>query len=188
MLYTDQALGVRRADGVLIIDAIETGARAAHLAPDANAGDGWAAVTEWARSVVARISAEQPTRHISVFVPDDDGAGLRLAAQAWGAGEDTGEVIPGGWRVPLDGSVCGRVYRTGQAALRADVAMDPDYLPFPGSQTRSALTIPVGPPESVVAVVSVEAPWVSAFSIRDFDRITDHAASALATFPGRSEG
>jgi len=90
--------------------------------------------------------------------------------------------------VPFDGSVCGRVYRTGLAALSADVTMDPDYRSFPGSRTRSSLTIPVGPPDDVKAVVNLEAPWISAFSIRDYERLTQHASNALPSFPGGSRG
>jgi putative methionine-R-sulfoxide reductase with GAF domain len=85
--------------------------------------------------------------------------------------------------VPLDGSICGRVYRTGLAALCADVAMDDDYRAFPGGRTRSSLTVPVGPPSRVVAVVNLEAPWVGAFSIRDYERMTERAAIAFVTFP-----
>jgi len=121
-----------------------------------------------------------------VFVPDEDESGLRLAAQVWGADEDTGAVVAGEWRIPLEGSVCGRVYRTGLAALCADVAMDPDYRGFPGGRTRSSLTVPIGPPDDVIAVINLEAPWISAFSIRDYERITEHAAAAYATFPQRS--
>jgi hypothetical protein len=146
----------------------------------------WAAVTEWAGNLAAVIGHEQPTQHVSIFVPDDDGAGLRLAAQVWGAGEDTGDVVVGQWVVPLHGSVCGRVYRDGLAALCADVAMDPDYRSFPGGRTRSFLAVPVGPPGGVVAVINLEAPWVAAFSIRDYERITERAAAAFASFPGRS--
>jgi hypothetical protein len=142
-------------------------------------------VTAWARDLAARIGDEQPTQHIAVFVPDDDGDGLRLAAQVWGAGEDTGVVVVGDWTVPLEGSVCGRVYRTGLAALCADVAMDPDYRAFPGGRTRSSLTVPVGPADGVVAVINLEAPWVAAFSIRDYERMTVRAATAFASFPGR---
>jgi hypothetical protein len=143
----------------------------------------WGAVSTWAGDLVAQVATEQPAQHISVFVSDDDGAGLRLAAQIWGAGEDTGEVVVGEWLVPLHGSVCGRVYRTGLAALCADVGMDPDYRGFPGGRTRSSLTVPVGPPDHVVAVINLEAPWVGAFSIRDYERMTDRAAEAFATFP-----
>ena len=89
------------------------------------------------------------------------------------------------WTVPLEGSVCGRVYRTGLAALCADVAMDPDHRSFPGSRTRSSLTVPIGPPDGVVGVINVEAPWVGAFSIQDYERVTDAAAAAFDTYPIR---
>ena len=148
-------------------------------------GDDWPTVSLWARDLAMRISEEQPTQHVAVFVPDDDGTDLRLAAQIWGAGEDTGEVVVGDWLVPLEGSVCGRVYRTGLAALCSDVAMDPDYRGFPGGRTRSSLTVPVGPPDDVVAVVNLEAPWVGAFSIRDYERMTRAAATAYGLFPVR---
>jgi putative methionine-R-sulfoxide reductase with GAF domain len=108
-----------------------------------------------------------------------------LAAQIWGAGNDTGEVVVGDWTVPLDGSVCGRVYGTGLAALSADVTLDPDYRSFPGGRTRSSLTVPIGPPDGVVAVLNLEAPWVGAFTIRDYERTTERATAAYAEFPGR---
>jgi hypothetical protein len=143
----------------------------------------WLTISAWARDLAGRIGHEQPTQHVAVFVPDADRRGLRLAAQIWGAGEDLGEVVVGDWIVPLEGSVCGRVYRTGLAALCADVGMDPDYRSFPGGRTRSSLTIPVGPPDGVVAVINFEAPWVAAFSIRDYERMTERAAEAYMSFP-----
>jgi hypothetical protein len=168
----------------MTIDAKERSQRPG--AASANPVGGWAEVSTWARELADRIASELQTQHIAVFVPDDDGAGLRLAAQVWGAGEDTGEVLVGEWIVPLQGSVTGRVYRTGLAALCADVAMDPDYRAFPGGRTRSSLTVPVGPPHDVIAVINMEAPWVGAFSIRDYERMTERAADAYATFPIRS--
>jgi hypothetical protein len=144
-----------------------------------------AATMAWARDVAARLADDQPTQHIAIFVPDERGDGLRLAAQVWGAGEDTGEVIVGDWIVPLEGSVCGRVYRTGLAALCADVTMDPDYRSFPGGRTRSSLTVPIGPPDGVVGVINLEAPWVSAFSIRDYERMTERAATAYDAYQVR---
>jgi hypothetical protein len=185
MLYTVPDLGVGWApDGESIIDAIE---RASRGSARPVAGD-WTAISDWARDLAARISTEQPTQHVSVFVPEPSGDGLRLAAQVWGAGEDNGTVAAGEWVIPLDGSVSGRVYRTGLAALCADVTLDPDYRAFPGSRTRSSLTIPVGPPNGVRAVINLEAPWTSAYSIRDYERMTEHAATAFETFPGRSDG
>ena len=173
--------------GGLTIDAIER-----HLRSDAGWADtrdwadtrAWTALSEWARDLVAVVSREQPTEHVAVFVPDEAAGGLRLAAQAWGAGEDTGVVRIRDWIVPFESSICGRVYRTGLAALCSDVAMDPDFRSFPGGRTRSSLTVPVGQPHGVVAVINVEAPWVGAFSIRDHDHVTAAASAAAGTFPG----
>ena len=116
-------------------------------------------------------------------MPDAVAGGLRLVAQIWGAGEDTGEVVVGEWIVPFAGSVCGRVYRTGAAALCADVALDPDYRGFPGGHSRSSLTVPVGKLGAVVAVVNIEAPWVGSFSVRDHDDLSATAAAAVESFP-----
>jgi putative methionine-R-sulfoxide reductase with GAF domain len=121
-----------------------------------------------------------------VYVPDHASEGLRLVAQFWGAGEDTGQVVVGEWTVPLVGSVCGRVYRTGTAALCTDVTLDPDYRDFPGGRSRSSMTVPVGQPGEVVAVINVEAPWIGAFSIRDYDQLTAVAEAWFGTFPGSS--
>jgi len=190
MLYTEADThpgcgGSARPIGETTIDATERdgSARARSTLTTTTTGIG-PDIAEWAEDLVARMTRHQPTQHVAVFVPDDNAAGLRLAAQAWGAGEDTGEVIVGQWIVPLEGSICGRVYRTGLAALCADVTVDPDYRAFPGGRTRSSLTVPVGPPGGVVAVVNLEAPWVGAFSIRDFERMTEAAAAAHPAFPG----
>ena len=61
--------------------------------------------TALGRGPCRRDRPRPAAQHVAVFVPDADGAGLRLAAQVWGAGEDTGAVVVGEWVVPLDGSV-----------------------------------------------------------------------------------
>lgn len=143
----------------------------------------WALLFAWAGSLADAVAADQRTQHVAVFIPDESAGGLRLAAQIWGAGEDTGEVVVGAWVVPFDGSVTGRVHRTGMASLSADVSLDPDYRPYPGGRTRSSLTVPVRGPRGVLAVINVEAPWPSAFTIGDYERMTAHAAAASATWP-----
>lgn len=162
------------------IDAME---RAPGTGAEPSTPHDWPALMSWAAELAAVIGREQPTEHVAVFIPDPAAGGLRLAAQVWGAGEDTGEVVVGAWIVPFEGSICGRVHATGLAALCADVAMDPDFRSWPGSRTRSSLTVPVGPPADVRAVINVEAPWVSAFSIRDYERLTARAAAAADTWP-----
>jgi GAF domain-containing protein len=129
------------------------------------------------------VALDQPAQHVAVFVDDPSVGALRLVGQVWGAGEDPGEVRVGEWLVPLEGSVCGRVFRTGEAALCADVSLDPDYLSFPGSETRSSLTVPIRAGNIVVGVVTVEAPWISAFSIADYERLTNVATAALRDDP-----
>jgi GAF domain-containing protein len=181
MLYIEASWGFQGPLGVRPIDVTERDPRLSTAA--ASQHGSWAALSAWAAELVARIADEQPAQHVSVFVPDANEPGLRLAAQVWGAGEDLGAVVPGDWLVPLHGSVCGRVFRTAAAALVADVAMDPDYRSFPGGRTRSSLTVPVVADGAVVAVINVEAPWVGAFSIRDYERLTEHAAHARAGFP-----
>ncbi len=144
----------------------------------------WFEVAAWASRLVDAVARDHPSQHVAVLVPDGSAGGLRLVAHAGGTHDDPGEVVVGEWVVPFEGSVCGRVYRTGAAALVADVALDPDERAFPG-RNRSSLTVPVGPADDVVAVVTVEAPWVGAFSIRDYDRLTERSADAFATVPRR---
>jgi hypothetical protein len=142
-------------------------------------------VGDWASRLVETVGRDHPSQHVTVFVPDDSIGGLRLAAQIPGTAEDVGEVVVGEWVVPVEGSVCGRVYRTGEAALVADVSLDPDYRAFPNGHSRSSMTVPVGPPEDIVAVINVEAPWIGAFSVRDYDRLSERSSAAFASFPRR---
>jgi putative methionine-R-sulfoxide reductase with GAF domain len=175
-----------RASGDTTIPAIERVLRPGDPVLDGHlpAARNWAAIGNWAATLVEEIARDQPAQHVSVFVADPAADGLRLVGQIWGAGEDTGEVVVGEWLVPFQGSVCGRVARTGAAALCADVTLDPDYRGFPGGRSRSSLTVPVGPAGAVVAVINIEAPWVGAFSIRDHDDVAAAAAAAFGSFPG----
>lgn len=186
MLYTDDSGDPGGTRETAIIDATARQERAA--GEPARPPTGWPAIEAWADALARRIAADQANEHVAVFVPDVPAGGLRLAAQVWGAGEDTGEVVVGEWIVPLEGSVTGRVQRTGSAALCQDVSLDPDYRGFPGGRTRSSLTVPVGSPGAVVAVIDVEAPWTSAFSVRDYERLTGQAAEALLEFPASVTG
>jgi GAF domain-containing protein len=144
----------------------------------------WDAIVAWAQALADRTAGDQPAHHVTVFVHDPAAGALRLAGQVWNAGEDAATVVVAEWLAPLEGSVCGRVFRTGAAALCADVGLDPDYRAFPGGRTRSSLTVPFGPEGTVVGVINAEAPWTSAFSIADYERLTELAAAAAATMPG----
>ena len=118
--------------GETTIDATERDRRAGAADPRQPRGLG-AATMAWAQDLADRIGDEQPTQHVAVFVPDErptacgspprSGAPARTPARsssATGSSRSTG-------------SVCGRVFRTGLAALCADVTMDPDYRPSPAA-------------------------------------------------------
>ena len=183
MLYTVLGRGVRQA-----LEATDISKTSAGVDPFAasvsTAPSPWQAMGAWAQTLADHVAGDQPAQHVTVFVHDAPVDALRLVGQVWGTGEDTGEVVPGLFIVPLDGTVSGRVFRTGDAALCADVSLDPDYRAFPGVRTRSSLTVPLVRDEAVVGVINVEAPWISAFSVADYERLTKLAASAVTTMPG----
>ncbi|HEY7130851.1 MAG TPA: GAF domain-containing protein [Candidatus Limnocylindrales bacterium] len=153
-------------------------------ADPAVSGPDWPSIRAWAEDLAGTVAIDQPSQHVAIFVHDAGADRLRLVAQVWGAGEDTGEVVVGKWTIPVHGSVTGRVYRTGSSALCADVSLDPEYRTFPGGRSRSSLTIPVEDDGVVLAVVNVEAPWIGAFSIRDHDALRAAATIAARSFPG----
>ena len=66
-----------------------------------------AAIDAWAAHLAEEVARDQPAQHVAVFVPDAVAGGLRLVAQVWGAGEDTGEVVVGEWIVPFAGRSAG---------------------------------------------------------------------------------
>jgi PAS domain S-box-containing protein len=82
---------------------------------------------------------------------------------------------------PLDQGVIGRVMRTGQPSLIADVSQDPDYtavLP----QTRSLLAVPLVGQGEVMGIIVLESPQTAAFGEDDRQSLmglAGHAAIAL---------
>jgi GAF domain-containing protein len=139
----------------------------------------------WAEELINALSADHLHQHCSVFVFDPGRDGLVLAAQLWGAGMDSGKVVPGAWVVPLEGSVCGRVFRTRLPALVVDTSLDPEYRDYPGGRMRSELAVPIVAGSTVVGVLNFESPWPATFGIDDLDRVSDWAARAGVEFADR---
>ena len=136
----------------------------------------------WADALVESLRTDYLFQHVAIFLAAD--AGLVLAAQRWGAGEDVGVVIPGEWQVPLVGSVVGRVFSTGSAALIGDIRLDRDYRGFPGASSRSELAVPIRSDEAVIGVVNLESPRVGSYGIRDLEVVVERLGIAVRTFPG----
>jgi GAF domain-containing protein len=138
----------------------------------------------WGRGVVDALSRELDFVHCAVFLYDPTVDALRVVAQRWGAADEGREGATGEWLVvPLVGSVCGWVYRSGVPALVADVREHDDYRRYPGSVTRSELAVPILVAGRPVGVLNVESPSVGQFGIRDvheLEAFAARAASALA--------
>jgi putative methionine-R-sulfoxide reductase with GAF domain len=139
-------------------------------------------IVSWADRLIDALLADHLHQHCSIFLFDPERDGLVLTAQVWGAGMDDGKVIPGMWLVPMHGSVCGRVYRTGQPALVVDTSLDPDYRDYPGGRMRSELAVPIQAGSRIVGVLNLESPWPATFGIDDLDRVSERAALAGAEF------
>lgn len=142
-----------------------------------------AGITAWAENLTAAIAADHQFQQVAVLIHDADAKGLRLVTQRWAESADLGLLVAGEWLVPLVGSICGRVYRTGIPALASDVALDPDYLSFSGGRTKSELAVPIVIEGATVGVVNLEAPFVSAFGIADLEVVRSRIREAAAEFP-----
>ena len=143
-----------------------------------------AAIVDWAQALTDALARHDDFQQIAVLIHDPAANGLRLESQRWGAGHDLGLLVPGEWLVPLEGSICGRVFRTGTAALCPDVRLDPDYLSFSGGTTKSELAVPIAVGGRTIGVVNIEAPWASAFGIAELETVRRLIDEAVETFPG----
>lgn len=139
-------------------------------------------VVAWAGAIVEALRGEDGFHSASVLIHDPAAAGLRLAAQWRGSDEGAGVARPS-WVVPLFGSVCGWVFRTGKPALVSDVTSHPDYLAYPGSATRSELAVPILVAGRPIGVINVESPRVGEFGIVDLERLERRAAAAAESIP-----
>ena len=139
-------------------------------------------VLAWAEAIVEALRREDRFPSASVLVHDPAVAALRLAAQRRDANEG-GAKAGAAWVVPLDGSVCGWVFRMGRPALVGDVNSHTDYFAYPGSATRSELAAPILVEGRAVGVINVESPRVGEFGIEDLERLERRAATAAASLP-----
>jgi GAF domain-containing protein/CheY-like chemotaxis protein/anti-sigma regulatory factor (Ser/Thr protein kinase) len=111
--------------------------------------------------------------HLAFVVPDEQGDGLLLHPSRIG--------YPSGARLPLDGSVSGRVYQSGEPQVMPDVQEVPYYFEgVPG--IHSALAVPVKVSGRVVAVLNAESTQIGAFDeddLRLFSSIAAQLGAAL---------
>ena len=142
----------------------------------------WTAVSAWADELAWAIARRHDHRYIAILIHDAP-RGLRLTGQQATGGADRGLAVVGETYLPLEGSICGRVFRTGVPALLADVRMDPEYRPFLGAIMRSELAVPIRDGDRIIGVVTLESPSFSAFDIDDLADVVARIGEALETFP-----
>lgn len=112
------------------------------------------------RAIHALRSALQ-VEFLAVMLPDESGAGLRIHPSQIGY-----DIQVEQFRLPLDGSVCGRVFQTGKAMLIGDVREAPVYYEgYP--EVRSELCVPIRAGAEVIGVLNVESREVNAFTEED---------------------
>jgi GAF domain-containing protein/CheY-like chemotaxis protein len=99
--------------------------------------------------------------YLSFSLPDEDGTSLRLHPSQIGYHPSVMAA-----RIPVDRSVGGRVYRTGEPVIVPDTRQTPDYFEV-ASEVRSELNVPVTVAGRVIAVLNAESPQIDAFHEED---------------------
>jgi GAF domain-containing protein len=100
-------------------------------------------------------------RYLSFSLPEKDGTCLRLHPSQIGYSPTMMAVD-----IPLDSSVSGRVYRTGEPAIISDARQTSDYSEG-APEVRSELNVPVTVAGRVIAVLNAASPQTGAFDQED---------------------
>jgi GAF domain-containing protein len=137
------------------------------------------AIRAWAAWILGSLLADEPFSYCEVLVHDPAVDALRVIAERW-RGEGATEDSQIGAIVPLEGTVCGTVYRTGAPVLVADVRQHPGYRPIPGAAMRSELAVPLLRDGQPIAVINIESTRVGGLDIADLHRLTALATEAAA--------
>jgi transcriptional regulator with GAF, ATPase, and Fis domain len=146
-------------------------------------------LNEVAQAVIASLDAPTMLRrvvtlahdvfefvHLSAF--DVVPTGLRLVAVA-GRWADRVAV---GWTQPVDRGVIGRAVRESRPVLVGDTSLDPDYVTYPGIDSRTELVVPIMAHGRVLGVLNAESHIVHAFDAEDvqtLQTIADQLASGM---------
>ena len=109
--------------------------------------------------------------HLGFALPDDSGTAMIRHPSMIGFTSHSEGLL----RLPLDGSIVGRVYQTGEPLLAPDVRQVPDYFEVV-SETCSELAVPVRVGDQVVGVLNMESPVLAAFDQDDLRLFTAIAA------------
>jgi diguanylate cyclase (GGDEF)-like protein len=120
------------------------------------------------------VSEELHYPNVNILLPDDDG--VHLVVRADTLSDDQSYV---GCRVPIDGSLCGWVYRTSKAVNVADTATDPRFFVTPSDTTAAEIVVPLAIDGKMLGVINVESDRPGAFTLLD-ERLLVAIAAQIA--------
>lgn len=107
------------------------------------------------------LQAEMGMEFLGFILPAEDGDALELYPTQVDFG-----LRMGGSRIPLNGSICGHVFRTGEPVVIGDVSQVSYY--FQGHpEVRSELTVPVRASGEIIGVLNLESRQLDAFDKED---------------------
>ncbi|MCP4539226.1 MAG: PAS domain S-box protein [Chloroflexi bacterium] len=113
--------------------------------------------------------------YVNLVLPDESGEHLVVHPSLVGFAPPVGEDI----RLPLEGSVCGQVYTTGQPVLIRNTLQSPDYFELV-SGLASELCVPVQVDSRIIAILNAESPEPDAFTKDDL-HLFEAIAAQLGT-------
>jgi signal transduction histidine kinase len=107
------------------------------------------------------LEATLQTEYLGVVLPDEEGKYLRPHPSTLGYATAVEQL-----RLPLNKSICGQVFQTGEPAVVGDVQQVPIY--YSGAaEVRSELGIPIRVGGRVIGVLNVESKRLNAFDEED---------------------
>ncbi|MBN1177605.1 MAG: GAF domain-containing protein [Anaerolineae bacterium] len=107
------------------------------------------------------LSEEMDVDFVGVLLPEPGGKWLSVHPSVVGYASSTGAL-----RVPVGGSICGTVFRTGEPVIIDDVLKEPNYY-GPVGDVRSELSVPLRIGNRVIGVLDVENQRPKAFTQDD---------------------
>lgn len=107
------------------------------------------------------LQATMGVEFIGFALPVEEGEGLRYHEAHIGFPATAGDS-----KMPLDGSICGRVFQTGEPVVVGDVTQSPDYLEG-HPDVRSELAVPVRVGDRVIGVLNLESRALNGFDQDD---------------------
>jgi len=119
--------------------------------------------------ILALASESLGFHNLAILVPDPDGQDLMVRKAVGREGIE-------GLKVPIDGSVTGEVFSSGELEIVPDVTVDPRYIPGGIEGAHSEMVAPLSIEGEVIGVLDAETAGIETFSDLDREVLSAFAA------------